>query len=261
MRRYTAEQKEFFRTFIPGHTSEEVAREYTVMFGEDMTADRIKAYKQNHKIRSGTLRGKKLNGTIFPPPVREFIVRNNKGKTAREMSDLIYAEFGVRYSVMQIKGIRSRLRLDSGLTGRFERGHVPANKGIKGVYAAGCEKGWFRKGHKSHNHVTVGTVVMSTDGYLKRKVAEPDVWKFVHVMEWEKHNGPVPENCLISFRDGDHRNCDISNLFCLSRAEHCVMNNKRLRFDDAELTETGLLVAKVMIRARKRIRDNNGNSV
>lgn len=261
MRRYTAEQKKFFRTFIPGHTSEEVARVYTEKFGEEMTAGRIKAYKQNHKLRSGTPRGKKLNGTIYPPPVREFIIRNNQGKTAREMSDLLFAEFGVRYSVMQIKGIRNRLRLNSGLTGRFERGNVPANKGVKGLHYAGCEKGWFRKGYKPHNYMPVGTVVMSTDGYLKCKVADPDVWKFVHVMEWEKHNGPVPENCLISFKDGNHRNCDISNLFLLTRGEHAVMNRQYLHFDDAELTDTGLLVAKVMIRARKRIRDNNGNSV
>ena len=248
MRRYTAEQKEFFRTFVPGHTSEEVAREYTEKFGEEMTAGRIKAYKQNHKIRSGTPRGKKLNGTIFPPPVREFIVRNNKGKTAREMSDLLFAEFGVRYSVMQIKGIRNRLRLDSGLTGRFERGHVPANKGVKGKHYAGCEKTWFKKGQVPHNYVPVGKVVMSTDGYLKRKVAEPDVWRFVHIMEWEKYNGPVPEGYIISFRDGDHWNCDISNLFCLTRSEHAVMNKNGLRTGDKELSDTGLLIAKLKIK-------------
>ena len=250
MRRYTSEQKEFLRSFIPGHTSEEVAREFTGKFGEEMTACRIKAYKTNNKIKSGTQRGKKLNGTIYPPDVREFLIRNNKGKTAREMSDMLFAEFGVRYTVKQIKGIRSRMKLDSGLTGRFERGHVPANKGERGKHYAGCEKTWFRKGHKPHNHVPVNTVVMTTDGYLKRKVDEPDVWRFVHIMEWEKHNGPVPEGCLISFRDGDHRNCDISNLFCCTRAEHAVMNKNKLRFPDKELTETGLFLSRLAIRTR-----------
>lgn len=57
---------------------------------------------------------------------------------------------------------------------------------------------------------------------------------------------------LEELNDGNHRNCDISNLFCLSRAENSVMNNKRLRFDDAELTETGLLIDRVMIKTCER---------
>ena len=48
-----------------------------------------------------------------------------------------------------------------------------------------------------------GTEVMTTDGYLKIKIAEPNVWRFKHIIEWEKYHGEVPEGMLISFKDGD----------------------------------------------------------
>ena len=143
------------------------------------------------------------------------------------------------------------MHLDSGLTGHFEKGHVPPNKGRKGFCAPGCEKGWFKKGHSPYNHVEVGTEAMSTDGYLRVKVAEPDVWEFKHIMEWERHHGKVPEGMLISFKDGDHYNCAIENLMCITRAEHAILNSSGMRSSDPGITETALTLAKLKHKIRK----------
>ena len=64
-------------------------------------------------------------------------------------------------------------------------------------------------------------------------------------IEIAEHNGKAPEGCLISFKDGDRRNCNIDNLMCITKAEHAILNRHKLRSDSPELTETGLALAKL----------------
>ena len=143
---------------------------------------------------------------------------------------------------------RKNNHLVSGLTGRFGKGHVPANKGKKGWYAPGSEKAWFRKGNVPHNKASVGTEAMTTMGYIKVKVAEPDVWEFKHKMVWEKHHGKVPPGHVITFLDGNRMNFEPANLCLISTAENAVLNFTELRSASTELMETGLAIAKLKIK-------------
>lgn len=256
---YTDEQKEFFKEFIPGHTTAEVVAEFNRRFEQKTTVSKVKSYKTNNHIKSGTKKGKPAGDSkMFPRKIRDFIQENNKGKTALQIAVLLNTTFGTSYTTEQIKNIRNRMHLISGLTGRFEKNHVPANKGKKGWCAPGSEKGWFKKGHIPHNSVPVGTEVMSTDGYLKIKVAEPNIWKFKHIMEWEKHNGKVPEGHLISFKDGNHMNCNIKNLMCITKQVHGILNHEGLRSASPELTETAATLAKLKHRIREIKTENKG---
>lgn len=114
----------------------------------------------------------------------------------------------------------------TGRTGRFPRGHVPANKGRKGYRAPGCEKGWFRPGERrgraNRNWKPVGAERVSKDGYIERKIRDDGPmrkrWRAVHVIEWEKVNGPVPEGHALKCLDGDRRNTDPSNWIAVPRA-------------------------------------------
>ncbi len=45
-------------------------------------------------------------------------------------------------------------------------------------------------------------------------------WKYLHIYNWEKINGPVPEGWLLEFIDGNPMNCELSNLRLISRKEH-----------------------------------------
>lgn len=187
-----------------------------------------------------------MKGTkVFPSEIQDFIINNNQGKTLEEITELVNKIFQKSYTQNQLRSFRKNHRLKSGLTGRFEKGHSPKNKGRKGWCPSGCEKGWFKNGFRPHNAVPVGTEVMATIGYLKIKVAEPNVWRFKHIMEWEKHHGKVPEGSLISFKDGNHRNCAIENLMLVTRAENAILNHQNMRSNAPELTETGLILAKL----------------
>ena len=110
-----------------------------------------------------------------------------------------------------------------GLRGQFAKGMTPHNKGKPFPHNSTTK---FKPGMRPTNTVPVGTVTMSTpgkgesQGYLRRKIAEPNVWEFVHRAEWIKVNDSIPKGSVLIFLDGDHRNCDLSNLKLVTRAEN-----------------------------------------
>lgn len=61
--KYSKEEHEFLRTFIPGHTYKEIVAEYNKRFDEPITESRVKAYMANHKINNG-LTGRFKKGQI-----------------------------------------------------------------------------------------------------------------------------------------------------------------------------------------------------
>ena len=107
---------------------------------------------------------------------------------------------------------------------RFQRGHVPFNKGRKGFYPRGCESGWFKKGHVPQTHVPVGTTVAATKGYLKIKIAEPNRWRWLHRKVWEDAHGPIATGGVVRFKDGNWRHCELNNLFLTDLAGNMLMN-------------------------------------
>lgn len=249
---YKPEHHEWLALFIPGHTCTEVAEEFNKRFEMQITPMKVKAYKANHKIKSGTLKGKpKWSGPLWTKEMADFVIANNKGKTHKEMAELVSKTFHKEINAAQIKAIRGRLKIDSGLTGRFEKGHVPPNKGRKGYHSPGSEKGWFQKGHRPWNHNEVGDEAWTTDGYLKIKIAEPNKWKMKHVLEWEKVNGPIPEGKMITFLNGDHADCRPENLALITNTENLIMNNMKIRSSDPDVTKTGITVAKLKHKIRK----------
>lgn len=123
----------------------------------------------------------------------------------------------------------------------------------------------FKKGHRPKTAVPVGTITVAKtmngsreELYYKKKVAEPNRWKLLHRLVWEEHNGPIPKNHVVTFLDGGWRNCDISNLMCISMGANCRANQDGLRFEgNPELTKSGLLVSELKtqaIKAEKKLR-------
>ena len=248
MKLFFEEHVEFLVAYIPGHTCTEVAEEFSKKYFP-VTPKQIHDFKCNRKIKSGTRCGKPKNRSyLFPKEIHEFICANNKGKTLTEITALVNETFGKTYTKKQLRSFRKSNHLVSGLTGRFRKGNEPHNKGKKGWYAPGSEKGRFRKGNEPHNKASVGTEAMTTIGYIKVKVAEPNVWEFKHKMVWEKHHGKVPPGHVITFLDGNKTNCELENLCLISTAENAVLNFARLRCASSELMETGVAIAKLKLK-------------
>lgn len=161
----------------------------------------------------------------------------------------------------QIHGWRSRNKVLTGRTGRFEKGQTPPNKGRKGYAPPGSEKGWFRKGERSgvatKLYQPIGTEKVR-DGYLFRKIND-DLplqrrWRMVQLINWEALHGPVPAGHVLKCLDGNPLNCDPSNWTCIPRAILPRLNGRFGRdFETAppEMKPTILAIAKLEHAARE----------
>lgn len=200
----------------------------------------------------------------YSPEVREYIQNNYIGCGPKDMAQKLNDLFGTEYTRNQIKGYYARAKLNSGLTGGFVKGQIPHNKGKKGIYYPGTERTQFKSGHLPHNTVPVGTERITRDGYIEIKIKmrpspnKHDNWISKHRLIWEEANGPIPEGHTIIFKDGNIRNFDLNNLALVSRAELAVLNHRKMLRSNAQLTETSILCAKVILaknRRKKKERD------
>lgn len=257
--RYSQEVHAFIRENVAGHTTAELAAMTNAAFGTDFDTNKMKCYKNNHKLKSGTPCGlpKGQPTELYPAEVREYIHQHYKGTSYVAMAAQLKETFGRDYTPGQIMAYYKNHKLNSGLTGRFEKGHVPANKGRKGYVAPGAEKGWFQNGGQPWNTMPVGTILKKQDGYLYKKINDRPGdwrhnWKQLHLILWEEAHGPIPKGCLVIFKDGDRQNCVLENLTLITQAENAVMNKQGLRYSSPDHVETGILIAKVKIAASKR---------
>ena len=89
-----------------------------------------------------------------------------------------------------------------------------------------------------------------------------DRWEFLHRAVWEEHNGPVPDGMVVSFRDSNRLNCDISNLMLITKAENVQLTCLGLRSEDPDLTDTAvnLIRLKNAVKARKKQQKQRGRN-
>lgn len=253
-RKYTEEQRAWLKAYIPGHHHADTARAFTEKWPDKpMTKDQARCYSENHHIPCGM----RFDGhpSKYPDEARKFIEDNCKGRGNVELWQMLCDRFGPVMTLKQLRSYKKRNMLGSGLTGRFQKGCVPENKGktwdeyMSKEAQEKARRTCFKKGHIPKNHMPVGTIAKTTDGYMVRKIGEPDEWEFIHRATWEEHHGPIPEGMCVIFKDGNKENCDINNLALISRTENAIINRKHLRYDDPDLTEAGILIAKVLTAA------------
>jgi len=89
-------------------------------------------------------------------------------------------------------------------------------------------------------------------GYVRVKIAEPNVWKYKHILIWEQSNGSLPDGHIVIFADKNNRNFDINNLIAITRKQLAVMNRYRLIHENSDATKAGKLIADIMIKIRDR---------
>ena len=116
-----------------------------------------------------------------------------------------------------------------------------------------CQSGKFQPG-VSTRHVPVGTVDIVPFGTKKNgdrymyeliKVAEPNVWKRKSVVVWEEHNGPVPDEKVIIFLDGNTLNSSIENLYAVSRGVNFRLTKYRVMKPNRDYMLAAIKVAEI----------------
>lgn len=243
-----------------GMRAKDLAEMVNARFGTKYTETAMKAYRSNHHLQSGRPKGTpEGQSKMFPPNIHEYIVKNHKGTGHLMMAEMVNAEFGTAYSKEQIKNFYSRHKLNSGLTGRFEKGHVPANKGTHPPTRGRMAETQFKKGNLPYDTKPIGYERINKDGYIEVKIkmrpSSPDCndnFKAKHILVWEQANGKVPAGHNVIFKDGNKQNIALDNLALVSKAEHLELTRSKLRSTDADVTETGILIARIKCTSRKR---------
>lgn len=184
---------------------------------------------------------------------KEFIRSNVQGRYIPELTQMVNAKFGLELKPSQIRAFLKNHSLKSGIDARFKPGHVPFNKGRKGICQGG-KSTQFKKGHIPHNYMPVGSERVNGDDYVDIKIADPNRWKAKHIIVWEQHNGPKPKGHVVIFGDGDRRNFDPNNLVLVSRQQLAVMNKNGLIQSKAEFTKTGVILADIYRKIGERKR-------
>jgi hypothetical protein len=131
---------------------------------------------------------------------------------------------------------------------RFQPGQAAWNKGRSGEETGtgthpNSRRTQFKadgslRGAAQHNYVPIGSLRISKDGYLERKVTDDHPvparrWVAVHRLVWEAANGPIPAGHIVSFRPGRKtkvlEEVTVDRLECISRAENARRNHPRNR--------------------------------
>lgn len=185
----------------------------------------------------------------------QFLRDNVEGISLKELTRRFNQHFNTNLSENSIAAQKNKHRLKSGIVGgRFEKGHIPANKGQKMPADAyeRAKKTMFKPGSKPKNTDPIGTEKKLTDGYIWVKVDNqtnvPKVvnWRQKHRLIWEKKHGPIPEGNVIIFLDGNHENFDLDNLEMITKQENLVMNRNKLFKNDKDLTKIGVQIARML---------------
>ena len=107
------------------------------------------------------------------------------------------------------------------------------------------------RGNQGDN-VPIGTERVKSDGMVQVKIAK-DRWEYKQRLIYSQyHNIELTSDDYIIFLDQDRTNFDINNLKRVSRRESSVLSNQKLFYKNAKLTETGIDVAKLIIKAKDK---------
>lgn len=149
-------------------------------------------------------------------------IRSRGAKLGLHKSDAYKAEFG----------------------GRFKPGHTTWNTGMKGWQAGGrSAETRFKPGHMGgaaqHNYKPIGSLRISKDGHLERKVTDAHPvparrWVGVHRLVWEAAHGPVPSGHVVRFKPGQHTTdpdqITLDRLECISQRENMLRNSSWVKY-------------------------------
>ncbi|ASK91082.1 HNH endonuclease [Xanthomonas campestris pv. trichodesmae] len=126
------------------------------------------------------------------------------------------------------------------IASRIKPGSVPSNKGLR--RPAGWAPGRMaqtqflagRPAHENANYKPIGSLRVSRDGDLERKVTDDrDIvparrWVGVHRLVWEATHGPIPPGYVVRFRSGmktiDPELITLDRLELISQAENMRRN-------------------------------------
>jgi hypothetical protein len=168
----------------------------------------------------------------YTPEIIEAIKEVCKGRRSAEIAQIINERFNTEFTPAAICSYMSEHRIQTGIQ--------PWKKHATSKWRQlGAEK---KKG-----------------GYIYTKVAQPNVWRLKHYIEWENHTGhAVQKDESLIFLDGDPNNTNFNNLYLVKRRIMRILNSHYPNREkgNAEKTKTFILLAQIKAAEIDRARQH-----
>ena len=165
-----------------------------------------------------------------------YLIKIAKGKYLSEIAELMSEKFNYPFRKTQIKSAMTKHKIKNNMKSKVPKGLTPWNKGLK-----------MGNSH-IHNLKSVGDEYINSDGFVMIKLDNPARWVHKHRYIYEQAFGEIPKDKVLIFLDGDKQNLSLDNLKCISRKQLVKMNQNKLFFNNAELTEAGSELANLMLK-------------
>ncbi len=269
---WNQERDNYLKEIYVDRTNREIAKLMSEKFNYNFTENSIDSRKVILKIRSG-----KRCSNIYTKEIIDYVKNNYKGKSTIQLSGEINKVFGMNTTNDSIQNLKSRIKQNEGFEfeparndGCFVKGQKSWNKGKKWdefMSKESQEKSrttCFKKGNNPANMDAIGTEKWKTghkdrndEGFLYVKVQDKHGrfnWKAKHRLIWEQAYGKIPKGYKVIFRDGNRHNIVLSNLALVSNSQMLILNRYKLIFEEQELTEVGINIAKVLDKVNEKSR-------
>ncbi len=262
MRRYSEEQIQFIRDHYAEWFIDELTARFNAKFGLNKTRVQIRSVAKNRGITSGRSHGAFHKGKykVVTQAQGDYIKKMYRQLPLKDLVVQFNQQFGTRKSEDQLRAFVKNNKIKSGRTGHWSE-RENWNKGTKGVMKA--NSGSYAPGCTPINANALRTERLNADGYVEIKVPEKNPhngqktrYKLKHRWLWEQANGPIPDSHALMFIDADRRNCALSNLELIPRAELMALTQLEYAKAPEAMRPTIRTLAKLQLASnRKRMTD------
>ena len=262
---YTDEQLAWLTKGYQTMRIPELAAAFNARYDQSRPDSAIRACLKNRSITCNSGRAKPHYPISMTGEQVEWLKLKYKSLSRPKLTTAFNKHFGTNKKLSQIVAFLKNHKITCSRTGRYSNGHIPANKGTKGL--TGANRTSFEKGIVPANTKPLWDERTCTrDGYILMKVPRQNPhtsastrYMHKHVYLWEEANGPVPAKHMITFIDGDKLNCVPENLECISRAENVRRNQMRLSAQPDELKPSIKALAKLITKAHAVEREHTND--
>ena len=101
----------------------------------------------------------------------------------------------------------------------------------------------------------IGYEYVKSDGMILVKIAQPNIWDYKQRLMYKKyHNCELTTDDYIIFLNQDRNDFSKDNLVKITRRESSILSNQKMFSKNKDLTNLGILTAKLMIKANEKRR-------
>lgn len=221
---FSEEEKKFIFQNCIGNSVKKLTNIFNKKFNRNITEKQIYVFKKHNHLKNEIY---SIPKALFNNQEKKYILNNIKNKSTLDFVNEFNKKFNRKITYEQMNNYKRHHQIKSELGAGFYKGHIPTNRS------------------------KIGMEVTRWDGITYVKIENPSVYEQKHRYLYKKYKGEIPKNSVVIFADGDKTNFDLDNLLLITKGENYVMSTQKLMFNNAELTKTGQIIAKLKLKMKE----------